>query len=130
MADKAANTTRPTDRCTPLQRRLASGCCFLYTLIANALLGYFIDTYVPGRPYLIVVVIGARIAVGISWARLHRYLTGDNRIDPLVRFAVGYLPTVLVDLELILLGKALSRFQFYILGGSGVLQARNPWMPF
>ncbi|KAH6640319.1 hypothetical protein F5144DRAFT_559978 [Chaetomium tenue] len=89
----------PAD-CTPLERRLASWCCFLATLLCNALLRIFVWPHVSGQPYLILVVIGTRCVVGVSWLRLHEWLTGERGMDPLLQTAIGFLPTILVDLAL------------------------------
>ena len=86
--------------CTPLERRLSFWCCFLSTLALNAVLRVFVWPHVSGSSYLIFVVIGTRMVVGVTWVRLHQYLTGEERIDPLVQTAVGFLPTILVDLAL------------------------------
>ncbi len=86
--------------CTPLQRRLSHWCCFLSVLVLNAVLRIFVWPHVSDTPYLVFVVIGTRIIVGVSWVRLHQHLTGEEYINPLVQTAVGFLPTVLVDLAL------------------------------
>ncbi|KAH6619615.1 hypothetical protein B0J18DRAFT_434556 [Chaetomium sp. MPI-SDFR-AT-0129] len=86
--------------CTPLERRLASWCCFLATLVFNALLRIFVWPHVSSSPYLILVVIGTCSVVGVSWLRLHQWLTGEQKMDPLLQTAIGFLPTILVDLGL------------------------------
>jgi hypothetical protein len=87
--------------CTPLERRLEFWPCFFYTLVMNSLLRIFLWPYVPGSPHLFLVVLGTRIAVGVSWVRLYQYLTGEKTLDPLVvSTAMGLLPTILVDLGL------------------------------
>ncbi|KAH6851190.1 hypothetical protein B0I37DRAFT_373410 [Chaetomium sp. MPI-CAGE-AT-0009] len=97
----AAPSASPTagPGCTPLERRLTSWCCFLYILVLNALLRIFVWPHVSGSPYLILVVVGTRIVVGVSWVRLYQFLTGEQHIDPLVQAAM-YLPIILVDLGL------------------------------
>lgn len=90
----------PTAGCTPLERRLTFCCCFLSTLVLNALLRVFLWPYVSGSPYLIFVVTGTRIVVGVSLVKLHRYLTGEERVDFLAQTAVEILPIILVDLGL------------------------------
>ncbi|KAK4097840.1 hypothetical protein N658DRAFT_500031 [Parathielavia hyrcaniae] len=86
--------------CTSLERRLASWCCFRFTLILNAILRVFVWPHVSGSPYLILVVVGTRMGFGVSWVRLHQYLTGEQRIDPLVATVVWFLSTIIVDLAL------------------------------
>ncbi|KAK3297912.1 uncharacterized protein B0H64DRAFT_393379 [Chaetomium fimeti] len=86
--------------CTPLERRLASWCFFLSILVLNALLRIFIWPHVSGSPYLIFVVVGTRMVVGLSWLRLYEFLTGEKHPDPLLLTAMGFLPTILVDLGL------------------------------
>lgn len=108
MDDEKPNSTRvapppaapKSAGCTPLERRLSLWCCFLSVLVLNAMLRIFVWPRVSGSPYLIFVVIGARIVVGVSWVRLYQRLTGEECIDPLVQTAVGFLPTILVDLAL------------------------------
>jgi hypothetical protein len=90
----------PTAGCTPLERRLTSWCCFLSALVLNVLFRIFLWPYVSGSPYLIFVVTGTRIVVGVSLLKLHQYLTGEEHIDPLVHTAIDILPIVLVDLGL------------------------------
>ncbi|KAK4038165.1 hypothetical protein C8A01DRAFT_37936 [Parachaetomium inaequale] len=90
MADQKPNdpplvppTAGPGPGCNPLERRLTSWCCFLSVLLLNALLRIFVWPLVSGSPYLILVVLGTRIAVGVSWIRLYQYLTGEETLDPL-----------------------------------------------
>ncbi|KAK4121633.1 hypothetical protein N657DRAFT_647817 [Parathielavia appendiculata] len=91
--------------CTSLERRLASWCYFLSTLVLNAVLRMFVWPHVSGSPYLILVVIGTRIVVGVSWVRLHPYLTGEERIGPLFTPRLGFYP---LPLSILCLGAAIE----------------------
>ena len=88
-----------TAGCTPLERRLTSWCCFLYVLLLHIFLRIFVWPFISGTPYLIYVVLGTRLLVGVSWVRLHQHLTREKEINVLVQTAVG-LTTILVDFGL------------------------------
>ncbi|KAK3297255.1 uncharacterized protein B0H64DRAFT_121534 [Chaetomium fimeti] len=90
----------PTAVCTPLERRLTSWCCFFFVLVCNALLRLFLWPYLTGSRYMVFIVVGTRIPVGLSWLRLHEYLTGEKEMNPWVGLVIGHLPILLVDLGL------------------------------
>ena len=88
-----------TAACTPLERRLTSWCCFFFVLVCDIFLRIFLWPYFSGNRYLVFIVVGTRIPVGVAWVRLHQYLTGEEDIEGWVQVATT-CGILLVDLGL------------------------------